>query len=116
MPTYEYKCYACDHGFERFQSIKAEPVRKCPECGKSKVRRLVSTGTGLIFKGSGFYITDYRDKRYSDKAKSESGAAAPAKAAAGAEGGSATPVASTETKAVAKSEPSKTAKSDKKAS
>src|SRR5580765_2271875 len=73
MPTYEYKCDACGYEFERFQSIMAAPIKRCPECGKSKVRRLISTGAGLIFKGSGFYITDYRDKSYSDKAKAESG-------------------------------------------
>jgi putative FmdB family regulatory protein len=73
MPTYEYKCDACGYEFERFQSITAEPIRRCPECGKAKVRRLISTGAGLIFKGSGFYITDYRDQSYADKAKAESG-------------------------------------------
>ena len=73
MPTYEYKCDACGHEFERFQSITAEPIRRCPECGKAKVRRLIGTGAGLIFKGSGFYITDYRDKSYTDKAKAETG-------------------------------------------
>src|SRR5438094_8766728 len=73
MPTYEYKCDACGHAFERFQSIMADPIKRCPECGKAKVRRLISTGAGLIFKGSGFYITDYRDKSYTDKAKAESG-------------------------------------------
>ena len=73
MPTYEYKCSACGHQFERFQSIKADPVKKCPECGKNKVNRLIGTGAGLIFKGSGFYITDYRDSSYKEKAKSESG-------------------------------------------
>jgi putative FmdB family regulatory protein len=73
MPTYEYKCDACGHTFERFQSITAAPVKRCPECGKSKVRRLISTGAGLIFKGSGFYITDYRDKSYTDQAKADSG-------------------------------------------
>ena len=73
MPTYEYKCDACGATFERFQSITAEPIKRCPECGKAKVRRLIGTGAGLIFKGSGFYITDYRDKSYADKAKSESG-------------------------------------------
>src|SRR5580765_996248 len=72
MPTYEYKCDACGHTFERFQSITAAPVKRCPECGKSKVRRLISTGAGLIFKGSGFYITDYRDKSYTDQAKADS--------------------------------------------
>ena len=73
MPTYEYKCDACGATFERFQSITAAPIKRCPECGKAKVRRLISTGAGLIFKGSGFYITDYRDKSYADKAKAESG-------------------------------------------
>jgi putative FmdB family regulatory protein len=72
MPTYEYKCDACGTKFERFQSITADPIKKCPKCGKNKVRRLISTGAGLIFKGSGFYITDYRDKSYADKAKAES--------------------------------------------
>ena len=73
MPTYEYKCDACGAQFERFQSITAEPIKRCPECGKAKVRRLIGTGAGLIFKGSGFYITDYRDSSYKDKAKAESG-------------------------------------------
>ena len=73
MPTYEYKCDACGYAFERFQSITADPIRRCPECGKAKVKRLIGTGAGLIFKGSGFYITDYRDQSYSDKAKAESG-------------------------------------------
>src|SRR5213076_2311599 len=73
MPTYEYKCDACGHQFERFQSITAAPVKRCPKCGKNKVRRLISTGAGLIFKGSGFYITDYRSDSYKEKAKSESG-------------------------------------------
>ncbi|HLL88028.1 MAG TPA: FmdB family zinc ribbon protein [Tepidisphaeraceae bacterium] len=74
MPTYEYRCDACGHAFEQFQSIKADPTKKCPSCGKNKVRRLIGTGAGLIFKGSGFYITDYRDKAYTDKAKADSGA------------------------------------------
>ena len=73
MPTYEYKCSACGHAFEQFQSITAEPVKRCPQCGKSKVKRLLGTGAGIIFKGSGFYITDYRDSSYTEKAKAESG-------------------------------------------
>jgi putative FmdB family regulatory protein len=73
MPTYEYKCDACGHQFDQFQSIKAEPLKKCPACGKAKLRRLIGTGAGLIFKGSGFYITDYRDAAYKEKAKAESG-------------------------------------------
>ena len=60
MPTYEYKCDACGYAFEKFHSITARPIRKCPKCGKLKVKRLIGTGAGMIFKGSGFYETDYR--------------------------------------------------------
>lgn len=74
LPTYEYKCDACGHAFEKFQQITAAAVKKCPECGKSKVRRLISAGGGMIFKGSGFYITDYRSEGYSNAAKAESAA------------------------------------------
>ncbi len=73
MPTYEYKCNNCGHAFEKFHSIMAAPIKKCPECGKNAVERLISAGGGIIFKGSGFYITDYRDSAYNDKAKAESG-------------------------------------------
>lgn len=73
MPTYEYKCEACGHKFERFQSITAEPIKQCPECKKNKAKRLIGTGAGLIFKGSGFYITDYRSEGYKEKAKAEAG-------------------------------------------
>src|SRR6187401_1577654 len=79
MPTYEYRCDACKHEFEKFQSITAAPVKKCPKCGKNKVKRLIGTGAGLIFKGSGFYITDYRDAGYKEKAKADSGAPADTK-------------------------------------
>ncbi len=87
MPTYEYKCDACGHAFEKFQPITSDPVKKCPVCGKNKVRRLISAGGGLIFKGSGFYITDYRDKGYGDSAKADTadGAAAKTETTAGAE-------------------------------
>jgi putative FmdB family regulatory protein len=71
MPTYDYKCNACDHTWELFQYIKAEPEKKCPGCGKKKAKRLIGPGAGLIFKGSGFYITDYRSKSYSDAAKAD---------------------------------------------
>lgn len=60
MPTYEYECKACGHEFEKFQSITASSIRKCPSCGKLKVRRLLGTGAGVIFRGSGFYETDYK--------------------------------------------------------
>lgn len=64
MPTYDYKCAACDHTWEEFQSIKANPIKKCPSCGKLKAKRQIGTGGGVIFKGSGFYQTDYRSDSY----------------------------------------------------
>src|SRR4051812_27389112 len=73
MPTYEYQCENCGHRFEKFQSIKAPAIRKCPECGKNTVKRLLGTGAGIIFKGSGFYTTDYRSESYKSDAKSDSG-------------------------------------------
>jgi putative FmdB family regulatory protein len=76
MPTYEYRCEACGHEFEKFQMITASPVRKCPECGKLKVKRLLSTGGALIFKGSGFYSTDYRSRSYKEGAKKDAAPAA----------------------------------------
>ena len=72
MPTYEYECRQCGHRFETFQSMKDEPLKKCEKCG-GELRRLIGTGAGIIFKGSGFYQTDYRSKSYKDKAKSEGG-------------------------------------------
>ena len=60
MPTYDYLCDACGHRFERFESIKAKPLTLCPQCGEEKVARLISGGGGILFKGSGFYSTDYR--------------------------------------------------------
>lgn len=62
MPTYEYECQACGHSFERFQQMSDAPVKVCPVCGKRKVKRLLGTGAGIIFKGSGFYATDYRNQ------------------------------------------------------
>lgn len=59
MPTYDYVCTICNHEFEAFHGINAEPVKNCPKCG-SPVERKISAGTGLLFKGSGFYITDYK--------------------------------------------------------
>lgn len=70
MPTYEYECTKCGHSFERFQSMKDEPLKRCPKC-RCKVRRLVGSGAGIIFKGSGFYQTDYRSSNYNDAAKKE---------------------------------------------
>ena len=64
MPTYDYVCRNCDHKWELFQSIKANPVRKCPGCGKLKAKRVIGAGAGILFKGSGFYQTDYRSDAY----------------------------------------------------
>ena len=72
MPTYEYECQKCGHQFEKFQSITAEPLKACPQKGcRGKVKRLISAGGGLLFKGSGFYITDYRSEGYKKSAKAE---------------------------------------------
>ena len=71
MPTYEYRCKECGHEFELFQSITARPISKCPECGKNKAKRLIGRGGALIFKGSGFYQTDYRSDGYQQAAKAE---------------------------------------------
>lgn len=85
MPTYEYECEKCRKGFEMFQSMKDDALKTCPKekCrmkkwGKGKVRRLLGTGAGLIFKGSGFYITDYRSAGYKEAAKKDSGDSAKA--------------------------------------
>jgi putative FmdB family regulatory protein len=96
MPTYEYVCTKCDHQFELFQSIADKPLSICPKdlCGmktwgRGKVKKLIGAGAGLIFKGSGFYITDYRSEKYKEAAKKESGTAAPATGAKSGAGGEA---------------------------
>lgn len=71
MPTYDYECGACGHKYELFQSITAKPVRRCPKCGRPSAKRLIGTGAGVIFRGSGFYCTDYRSDGYKSSAKAE---------------------------------------------
>jgi putative FmdB family regulatory protein len=87
MPTYDYRCSACRHEFEAFQSITARRLRKCPECGQRALERLIGAGAGVLFKGSGFYQTDYANKSSSrrggsdnkpEAAKGEGKAGAPA--------------------------------------
>ncbi len=90
MPTYEYVCEKCGHQFDKFQLISAAPLTTCPEdqCaqkrwGKGKVKRVIGAGAGLIFKGSGFYITDYRSEKYKQAAKKDSATPAPASSSGG---------------------------------
>jgi len=71
MPTYDYICENCGYEFEQFQAITASSLRKCPECGKKSLKRLIGAGAGVIFKGSGFYQTDYRSDNYKKSEKSE---------------------------------------------
>jgi putative FmdB family regulatory protein len=71
MPTYDYECGSCEHTFELFQSIKEPVKKKCPRCGQNKLRRLFGTGAALLFKGSGFYKTDYRSDSYKKSADAE---------------------------------------------
>jgi putative FmdB family regulatory protein len=105
MPTYEYVCAKCGHEFEQFQSIAANPLATCPEdaClkrkwGRGKVKRKLSTGGGLIFKGSGFYITDYRSEGYKQAAKKDSETAKPAASADTKAAAPAKPAAKSEAK------------------
>jgi putative FmdB family regulatory protein len=71
MPTYDYECNACGHTFELFQGINDAVKRKCPECGRLKLQRLLGTGAAIVFKGSGFYETDYRSDSYKKSAEAE---------------------------------------------
>lgn len=71
MPTYDYLCESCDHRFEAFQSMTQKPLRKCPQCKKAKLQRLIGAGAGVIFKGSGFYQTDYRSDAFQQDAKKD---------------------------------------------
>ena len=88
MPTYDYRCRKCGHQFELFHGIKDETPRRCPKCG-SRAGRVPTRGAGVLFKGSGFYITDYRSKTYREKARQEkSGGTAAGKTAGDGSSGS----------------------------
>ena len=93
MPTYDYICDSCGHAFDELQSFSDEPLKKCPKCKKSKLRRLFGTGAAVLFKGSGFYETDYRSESYKSGEKAATDAAKPA------ETKTETPAAKTETTA-----------------
>jgi putative FmdB family regulatory protein len=71
MPTYDYVCDACEHAFEHFQSMKDDALTKCPKCKKKKLRRLIGPGAAVVFKGSGFYQTDYRSDSYKKSAAAD---------------------------------------------
>ena len=110
MPTYQYLCTKCKHEFEKFQAITDKPLAVCPKelCGlkkwgKGRVKKIIGAGAGLIFKGSGFYITDYRSEKYKEAAKKESSAATPATGGEGKAGAKTeTKPAKTEAKPAAK--------------
>jgi len=106
MPTYEYRCNACGNKWEDFQSIKAEPTKKCPQCKKAKAERIISAGGGIIFKGSGFYQTDYRSESYkkgAEAAKKISESSTAASSDAGKSDSSKSDSTKTETKATSTS-------------
>ncbi len=86
MPTYDYVCDACNHSFELFQSIKDDPKKKCPECGRQKLRRLIGPGAAIVFKGSGFYKTDYRSESYKKAAAADKTSSSSSTAAKSSEG------------------------------
>ena len=88
MPTYEYECQKCGHRFEEFQSMKDAPLTKCPQC-KGRVKRLIGAGAGILFKGSGFYATDYRSSSYGDRKKKDAGGPASAGGTSAEAGGAA---------------------------
>jgi len=109
MPTYDYSCDACKHEFEVFESISAKPQKKCPKCKKNRLRRLFGAGGGLIFKGSGFYQTDYRSDSYkksaeAEKPKTES-SSSPSDSSTKTESKSETAKSETKSNGSAKSEP-----------
>ena len=108
MPTYEYQCDACEHNFDEFQSMSEPALTKCPKCGKKKLRRVFGAGAAVIFKGSGFYETDYRSDSYKAAAKAETEGTKPAKTdaagTAGTAGANGTPAASSSPSST-KSEP-----------
>lgn len=101
MPTYDYSCDSCGYRFEEFQSYSEPVLTKCPSCRKNKLRRLFGTGAAVLFKGSGFYETDYRSESYKTGAKADSEQTKTAESASESK---------TETKAEAPAKPAKSTK------
>ena len=89
MPTYDYECGVCGHTCEVFQSISDARKRKCPECGKNGLKRLIGAGAGVIFKGGGFYETDYRSDAYKAKAKADTESSSTSEKSSGVSAGDA---------------------------
>jgi putative FmdB family regulatory protein len=117
MPTYDYVCDACQHEFELVQSMKDDPIKKCPECGKLKLRRLFGTGAAIVFKGSGFYQTDYRSESYKKAAAADKSASSGESKSSSDTKSSSETKASGEAKASGESKPSeKSSSSDSKPS
>lgn len=116
MPTYDYRCSACKHEFEQFQSMTAKPLKTCPKCGKKALERLIGTGAALVFKGSGFYQTDYRSDSYKKAASADTSAPTPAPTSASTPAASATAgatdakPAAKDTKPAAETKPAKPSK------
>ena len=100
MPTYDYECDGCGHRFELFQAITEEPKKKCPQCKKSRLRRLFGTGAALMFKGSGFYQTDYRSDSYKKASEAD-------KKSTSSESSSSTADSSAKSEAKSESKPAK---------
>jgi putative FmdB family regulatory protein len=107
MPTYEYVCESCKHEFEELQSFKDDPLKVCPKCHQEALRRLFGTGAAILFKGSGFYETDYRSDSYKKAAKAEQDAGSKP-ATPSASGGTSSPSTSESPKSEPKSPPPKT--------
>ena len=105
MPTYDYICDGCGHEFEMFEPITATPRTECPECKEQKLRRKIGPGAAILFKGSGFYQTDYRSDSYKKAAQADKSSSEPAKPAADSK--------SADSTGSAKSEPAKTAPASK---
>ena len=110
MPTYDYECDACRHEFEIFQNMSDDPLTKCPKCKKKKLRRLIGAGAAVMFKGSGFYQTDYRSESYKKSAEADKKSSESAPAASESKSDS----KPAESKPAAEAKPSASAKADKK--